>query len=133
MRKKFIPILILSLSAAACSTPAMDGGDEIVTVHAEVVEDRSMAIHFDFDDGAAQWQDAVLLTIVYPPDWKGKDLRILFAQEPDKSPWRKVGTVYELSFAAKYLEDLNPEENVKHVLLGDIKGEIKLIKEAQNK
>ena len=87
--------------------------------------------HFDFDDGTAEWQDAVHLKIVYPPDWKEKDLRILCVEEPDNSPWRKVGTVYEFSLAAKYLAGLNPQGNAKHVFLGDIKGEIKLVKEAK--
>ena len=73
MRKIVSSILILSFSAAACTPSAKDEGHTIVTVHAEVVTYQSMAMHFDFDDGTAEWQDAVHLKIVYPPDWKEKD------------------------------------------------------------
>lgn len=128
MIKIVISIVILSFTLAACLT-SVQVEEEIVAVHAEVVEYKAMAMHFDYDDGTAEWQDAILFKILFPLAWNGRDLRILCGQEPMSSPWRKVGNVYAFSIQRKYLAGLNPEKNVINVHLGAIVGEIKLVEE----
>lgn len=131
MSKIVISIIVLLLSFAACLTSVQDE-EVIVAVHAEVIEYKSMAMHFDYDDGTAEWKDAILLKILFPPAWNGKDVRILCGQEPMSSSWRKAGNVYAFSIQRKYLAGSHPEKNVNYVAtLGSIVGEIKLVEEKE--
>jgi len=132
MKKLSIYGILINLLLTLVLASVQAESERLVTIQAQVTNYKADAIRLDFEDNVFEWKDAILVRIVSPQKWKGKEIELLCEKEPENSLWRKIGNTYEFSIPDKYLVESNINIKVKHILfLGDIVGDVKFVNMTQ--
>lgn len=131
MRKVPIHIIFANILLVCGYTLANAENEKLVTVQAQVLNYRAESIRLDFENNVSEWKDSINIKILFPKVWKGRKIEIFCSNEPENSPWRNTGNIYEFSIPEKYLIGSNAGGNIKYTPnLGDIVGKIKVIENA---